>query len=223
MHGRIFVGACEILMTDSWNMHGTSTVRCHQRFTVIAEHCVMNPSPMILELFRAKGALAYEGEGISQIVHGWQCGQLALQAGATPTLQLASWLHDIGHLLTDLSGTPTLQGIDDSHEHTGARMLEAIWGPAVSEPVRLHVDAKRYLVATYPEYRARLSEDSLRSLTLQGGAMTLDECVRFQASPYALDAQQLRSWDDTGKRAGWFARDSEQALAELQALMAQVR
>ena len=160
----------------------------------------MNTSKRILELFRAKGELAYEGEGISQIMHGWQCGQLALQAGASPALQLASWLHDIGHLLTELEGTPTLQGIDDSHEHTGARLLDALWGPAVAEPVRLHVDAKRYLVATYPEYRARLSEDSQRSLALQGGAMTLEECLRFQANPYALDAQQLRAWDDTGKR-----------------------
>jgi predicted HD phosphohydrolase len=176
----------------------------------------------ILELFRNKGGLAYEGEGISQIAHGWQCGQLALLAGASPALQLASWLHDIGHLLSNLEGTPTLQGMDDRHENTGAHLLDALWGPAVAEPVRLHVEAKRYLVATYPEYRARLSEDSLRSLVLQGGPMTLEEGVRFQANPYALDAQQLRAWDDTGKRVGWFARDSAQALAELQALMARV-
>jgi len=180
----------------------------------------MNPTQQILELLRAKGELAYEGEGISQIAHGWQCGQLARHAGATPALQLASWLHDIGHLLSDLEGTPTLQGMDDRHENKGAQMLDAIWGPAVAEPVRLHVDAKRYLVATFPQYRARLSEDSLRSLALQGGPMSLEECVRFQAMPYALDAQQLRSWDDTGKRIGWFAADT--ALSELEALMGQV-
>ena len=168
------------------------------------DYCAMNPAHTLLELLRAKGDLAYEGEGISQIAHGWQCGQLALQAGATPALQLASWLHDIGH------------------EHTGARLLAAIWGPAVAEPVRLHVDAKRYLVATYPQYRERLSEDSLRSLALQGGPMSLEECVQFQASPYALDAQQLRSWDDIGKRVGWFAADQGQALTELEALMGQV-
>jgi len=191
--------------------------RCHQRFTAITDHGPMKQA--ILELFRSKGELAYEGEGISQIAHGWQCGQLALQAGATPALQLASWLHDIGHLLSDLRGTPTLQGLDDSHEHTGANVLAAIWGPAVAEPVRLHVQAKRYLVATFSQYRERLSEDSLRSLALQGGPLSMEECVCFQANPYALDAQQLRTWDDTGKRVGWFSAD---ALSELEALMGQV-
>jgi phosphonate degradation associated HDIG domain protein len=182
----------------------------------------MNSPQAILELFARKGAIAYEGEGISQIEHAWQCGQLARAAGASQTLQLASWLHDLGHLLTDLSGSPTVQGIDDQHEHTAARVLEAIWGPDVAEPVRLHVAAKRYLVASHPEYRARLSPDSVRSLALQGGPMSLEECVTFQASRYALDAQQLRSWDDAGKRPDWFANATQQALDELSALMDRV-
>jgi phosphonate degradation associated HDIG domain protein len=188
-----------------------------------AHHVAMNNPQTILELFARKGAIAYEGEGISQIEHAWQCGQLARAAGASQSLQLASWLHDLGHLLTDLSGSPTVQGIDDRHEHSAAGMLDAIWGPAVAEPVRLHVAAKRYLVAAYPEYCARLSPDSVRSLALQGGPMDLSECVRFQASPYALDAQQLRAWDDSGKRVGWFASDTQHALDELRALMDRVR
>ena len=179
----------------------------------------MNDPKAILELFARKGDIAYEGEGISQIEHAWQCGQLARAAGASQTLQLASWLHDLGHLLTDLDGSPTVDGIDDRHEHTAAVMLDAIWGPGVAEPVRLHVAAKRYLVATYPEYSARLSPDSVRSLALQGGPMSLEECVEFQASRYALDAQQLRSWDEAGKRPGWFASDTQHALDELRALM----
>jgi predicted HD phosphohydrolase len=189
---------------------------------LIAEHRAMNQAHRILELFRTKGDLAYEGEGISQIAHGWQCGQLALQAGATPALQLASWLHDIGHLLSALAGTPTLQGMDDRHEATGARLLDAIWGPAVAEPVRMHVEAKRFLVAANPDYRSRLSADSVRSLALQGGPLTPEECLRFEASHYALDAQRLRSWDDSAKRPGWFAYDAREALLALQALMEQV-
>ena len=182
----------------------------------------MNDPKAILELFARKGDIAYEGEGISQIEHAWQCGQLARAAGASQTLQLASWLHDLGHLLTDLDGSPTVDGIDDRHEHTAAVMLDAIWGPGVAEPVRLHVAAKRYLVATYPEYRERLSPDSVRSLALQGGPMGLEECVEFQAGRYALDAQQLRSWDEAGKRPGWFASDTQHALDELRALMDRV-
>lgn len=188
----------------------------------MGQDCAMDPTHRILELFRTKGDLAYEGEGISQIAHGWQCGQLALQAGATLELRLASWLHDLGHLLSNLDGTPTLQGTNDRHETTAARTLDAIWGPTVAEPVRLHVDAKRYLVATIPQYRERLSEDSLRSLILQGGPMTKEECVQFRTNPYANDAQQLRAWDDTGKRIGWFASDTEAALVDLETLMRQV-
>jgi phosphonate degradation associated HDIG domain protein len=183
---------------------------------------VMNNPQTILELFARKGGIAYEGEGISQIEHAWQCGQLARSAGASQALQLASWLHDLGHLMTDLSGSPTMQGIDDRHEYSGARMLDAIWGPAVAEPVRLHVAAKRYLVATHSEYSERLSPDSVRSLALQGGPMDLNECIHFQASRYALDAQQLRSWDDAGKRPGWFSSDTQHALDELRALMDRV-
>jgi phosphonate degradation associated HDIG domain protein len=188
-----------------------------------AHDITMNNPQAILELFARKGAIAYEGEGISQIEHAWQCGQLARAAGASETLQLASWLHDLGHLLTELSGSPTVQGIDDRHEHTAARLLDAIWGPDVAEPVRLHVAAKRYLVATHPEYRERLSPDSVRSLALQGGPMLLEECVVFQANRYALDAQQLRSWDDAGKRPDWFASDTQHALDELRALMDRVQ
>ena len=187
-----------------------------------ADDIFMNNPQAILELFARKGAIAYEGEGISQIEHAWQCGQLARAAGASQTLQLASWLHDLGHLMTDLSGSPTVQGIDDRHEHTAARVLDAVWGPSVAEPVRLHVAAKRYLVASHPEYSERLSPDSVRSLALQGGPMSLEECVAFQANRYALDAQQLRSWDDAGKLPDWFAGDTQQALDELRALMDRV-
>ena len=182
----------------------------------------MNTPQTILDLFARKGHIAYDGEGISQITHAWQCGQLARAAGAPAALQLASWLHDLGHLLTDLEGSPTVQGIDDRHEASGARMLHAIWGPAVAEPVRWHVAAKRYLVATNPTYHGRLSPDSVRSLALQGGPMDVEECAAFAAQAYALQAQQLRSWDEAGKRVGWFAAGTQQALDELQALMQQL-
>lgn len=173
----------------------------------------------ILELFARKGAMAYEGEGISQLAHAWQCGQLARAAGASPALQLASWLHDLGHLLGELDGTPTLQGRDDQHQHTAADVLDMLWGPGVAEPVRLHVAAKRFLVARYPDYGQRLSADSVRSLALQGGPMTPTECLDFNAHAYAQDAQQLRAWDDAAKRVGWFASTPQQALREMEELM----
>lgn len=173
----------------------------------------------ILELLRSAGDSQYSGEPVSQIEHAWQCGQLALQAGASAPLQLASWLHDIGHLMVGWAGTPTLRGEDDEHEAQGARLLMRLWGGAVAEPVRLHVAAKRYLVTKSPAYLEKLSEDSLRSLQLQGGSMTPSQLCEYESNAYARDALQLRSWDDQGKVSGWFAPSKGQALLQLEELM----
>jgi phosphonate degradation associated HDIG domain protein len=171
----------------------------------------------ILELFARRGGLAYDGEGISQWQHAWQCGRLARQAGATPALQLAAWLHDLGHLLAGLEGTPTLRGHDDRHEDVAARALRPLFGCAVAEPIALHVAAKRYLVGQHADYRDRLSSDSVRSLALQGGPMDEAQCAAFIAMPYALDATRLRVWDDIAKQPDW--RPPDDAAAELTGLL----
>ena len=77
------------------------------------------PLLSILELYRDKGHLHYDGEGVSQLAHAWQCGQLAKNQKASPKLQLAAWLHDIGHLLSKKEATPTSYGHDDHHERLG--------------------------------------------------------------------------------------------------------
>lgn len=173
----------------------------------------------ITELFAEGGHLMYAGEGITQLQHGWQCGRLARQAGATPGLQLAAWLHDLGHLMTGLDGTPTARGIDDAHETLAAGALTGRFGPTVVEPIALHVLAKRCLVATTPGYLSGLSPDSVRSLALQGGPMSLAEVEFFMALPHAKDALRLRSWDDRAKTVGLRPDSMPAALAELQALM----
>ena len=181
----------------------------------------MQEHAMVL-IFRQHGRLSYDGEGVSQLEHAWQCGQLALQANALPTLQLAAWLHDLGHMVTGLGVTPTLQGVDDRHEQSGAQLLASYFPAAISEPVRWHVDAKRYMVASIPAYRARLSPDSVRSLALQGGPMSMEECLRFEANPYRMDAQRLRIWDDMAKRRDWPLVDEEHVFWELQTLIDRV-
>ena len=177
----------------------------------------------ILDLYALRGHLAYDGEGVTQLQHGWQCAGLAHQAAATPALQLAAWLHDLGHLLAKLDGTPTTSGINDGHEHLGAQALAATFGPAVAEPVTLHVQAKRWMVATQPGYADRLSPDSVRSLALQGGAMEQWESAAFLQRPRARDALRLRVWDDHAKRASLHPPSQQQALGELEDLMAHVR
>lgn len=174
----------------------------------------------IAALYAARGHIAYDGEGITQLQHGWQCARLARQAGAAPALQLAAWLHDLGHLMTDLEGSPTLRGVDDAHEHLGARALAGTFGPAVAQPVALHVPAKRCLVAVRPGYLEALSPDSVRSLALQGGPMTADEAAAFLRQPHARDALRLRAWDDLAKNPLLLPQSDAHALDELRALMA---
>jgi predicted HD phosphohydrolase len=173
----------------------------------------------LLEVFEIRGQLTYEGESLNQLEHAWQCGQLAKSAGASETLQLAAWLHDVGHLFTNLAGTPTLKGVDDRHEVVGAELLHLLWGPEVSQPVRLHVQAKRYMFTCVPGYTDKLSTDSMRSLALQGGPMSDSECEVFRADTFSDDAQRLRSWDEAAKRNGWFKEGFAIALGELQELM----
>ncbi len=176
----------------------------------------------ILALYRTHGQLRYTGEPVSHLTHAWQCGQLAFFAEALPQLQLACWLHDLGHLLSDLAETPSLRGHNDRHEDLGADLLAHLWGPEVAEPVRLHVQAKRYLVSRHPGYRAKLSEDSLRSLALQGGELSPDECLAFEGTPHHKSALLLRVWDEQAKQKDWFAASRHEALAHLAELMTQV-
>ena len=102
----------------------------------------------------------------------------------------AALLHDIGHLR---------QETDTRHGEAGARWLSQWFGEAVTEPVRLHVPAKRYLCATEPGYFGLLSAESVRTLSLQGGPMTAEEAAAFEALPHAADAVAVRRWDDEAK------------------------
>jgi phosphonate degradation associated HDIG domain protein len=195
--------------------------RCFIAGTEWQTEAVQTPSDVIA-LWIARGQMAYQGEGVCQLEHAWQSGRLALQARASPQLQLAAWLHDVGHLMNTLEGSPTVQGIDDRHEHIGATALASLFGPAVARPVALHVAAKRCLVSTQPGYAASLSPDSVRSLALQGGPMTNEECAAFMRQAHARDALRLRVWDDVAKRPDLKLPDTRSMLAELSAVMAAV-
>jgi gamma-butyrobetaine dioxygenase len=144
----------------------------------------------IAELFSGPGGQAYLGEPVTIGVHMRQAGALAEAAGAGPPLVAAALLHDIGHLR---------QETDTRHGEAGARWLSQWFGEAVTEPVRLHVPAKRYLCATEPGYFGLLSAESVRTLSRQGGPMTAEEAAAFEALPHAADAVAVRRWDDEAK------------------------
>ncbi|MRT27760.1 phosphonate degradation HD-domain oxygenase [Herbaspirillum sp. CAH-3] len=153
-------------------------------------------------LFTRHGHTQYTGEPVTQLEHALQSARLAEQEGAAPSLIVASLLHDLGHLLEDLGQTPTLAGIDDLHQYRVLPFLRGVFDEAVLAPIALHVDAKRYLCATDPDYFAQLSADSVRSLQLQGGIFDVEQAAAFIDRPYAEEAVRLRRWDDRAKTAG---------------------
>lgn len=154
----------------------------------------------IADLFARHGGQPYEGrrrEAVTALEHALQCAQLAEWAHADHSLVAAALLHDVGHFV---EAAALADDIDDVHEMRAVPLLARAFGAAVVEPVRLHVQAKRYLVATDPRYGGTLSPASLHSLSLQGGPMCADEVRLFEELPYAVEAVALRRWDDLAKQ-----------------------
>jgi gamma-butyrobetaine dioxygenase len=168
---------------------------------------IMSPVDRLAELFASEGAADYLGEPVTVAQHLLQAGALAQGAGAPPALVAAALLHDAGHLRgadplaeeQEASGRELMAGTDNDHGERGAAWLARWFGPAVTEPVRLHVAAKRYLCATEPGYFALLSPASVYTLSLQGGPMTPAEAAAFASGPGAADAVAVRRWDDAAK------------------------
>ncbi len=171
----------------------------------------------IAGLISGKGERQYGLSTINQRAHALQAAWLAEQAGCAPALIAAALVHDIGHMVHDLGEDPAAEGIDDLHEERGAAWLGERFIPAVTEPVRLHVAAKRYLCATEPSYFARLSPDSVRSLALQGGPMAAEEVTAFEALAHHAAAVQLRRFDEAAKVKGLATPDVAHFLPYLKA------
>jgi phosphonate degradation associated HDIG domain protein len=156
----------------------------------------------LLALYAARGADTYFGEVVTTAEHSLQTAHFAQLSGASDTLVLAALLHDIGHLLGHATDELADWKKDARHEVSGGRWLAARFSPAVAEPVRLHVPAKRYLCATDADFIGCLSAASIQTLKLQGGSMSQAEIAAFETEPYSRDAIRLRHWDDQGKVAG---------------------
>ncbi|WP_318014119.1 phosphohydrolase [Paucibacter sp. TC2R-5] len=172
----------------------------------------------IERLLLENAEVVYEGdraEPVSSLAHALQCAQLAEWAGAPAPLVAAALLHDIGHFIETVG---IADDIDDVHEARAQPLLMRVFGPAVAEPVRWHVAAKRYLVAVDVGYAAQLTPASVHSLGLQGGAMTAAEAAAFEALPFAQDAIALRRWDDQAKLPGQVTPGLDYYLALLNEL-----
>ncbi len=162
-----------------------------------------DPVGALAALYASPDADRLYDEAVTEREHGLQAGVLARRDHAPDALVAASLLHDVGHLLIG-DNRPLGEELerDLHHEGAGASWLRGHFGPAVAEPVALHVAAKRYLCAVEPSYLAQLTPSSLRSLGVQGGPMTAGEVEAFEANPRHSAAVQLRRYDDLAKVKG---------------------
>ncbi len=200
----------------------------------------------IIDLYCRDGARQYGREAVSQLEHALQCAHLAERADAAPELIAACLLHDIGHMIgyrpgwnpvgraveyfatgksheyqhTQAEQAALLENstLNDLHEHRAQWYLGSVFGPGVLEPIRLHVEAKRYLCHAEPAYWDELSAESKRSLEVQGGRHSDEQAADFMGSPHARHALQLRRWDDRAKTPSAPTPDLEHYKAILKSL-----
>ena len=153
-------------------------------------------------IFERRGDEEYLGEPVTMGEHMLQGATIAEQDGQPEEIIVAALLHDIGHFTSEF-GTFMMDDTEDRHhEDAGATVLERFFPKIVTDCCRYHVAAKRYLCATRPDYFNRLSEASIHSLNLQGGAMTAEEVAVFEQNPNLKDIIAVRYLDEAGKQAG---------------------
>ncbi|HPE24348.1 (R)-1-hydroxy-2-trimethylaminoethylphosphonate oxygenase [Albidovulum sp.] len=152
------------------------------------------------DIFDRRGDDEYLGEPVTMAQHMLQGATIAAQNAMSEEIVVAALLHDIGHFTSEF-GTFSMDDTEDRfHEEAGAELLEQFFPSVVTDCVRYHVAAKRYLCATKPEYFKRLSEASIHSLNLQGGPMGADEVAEFEKNPNLKEIVQVRYLDEAGKR-----------------------
>lgn len=152
----------------------------------------------VIDLLEERGSQNYGGEAVSQLEHALQCARLAEAANEPDAVVAAALMHDLGHLLTVAEASATTSP-DDCHQYIALPYLRSHFGPEVLEPIRLHVDAKRYLCHVDADYWASLSGPSKQSLEWQGGRFDDVTAAAFIAQPHAAAATRLRRYDDLAK------------------------
>ena len=151
-------------------------------------------------IFERRGGEEYLGEAVTMAKHMLQGAAIAEQNGQSDIIIVSALLHDIGHFTSEFGTFSMEDTADKLHEEAGARVLERFFPSVVTDCVRYHVAAKRYLCATKPDYFKRLSEASIHSLNLQGGPMNSAEISAFEKNPNLKEIIQVRYLDEAGKR-----------------------
>lgn len=151
------------------------------------------------DIFENEGSAEYLGEAVSMAEHMLQTAQNAQNNGADDSMIAACLLHDIGHFAQVRA---VKSDWHRKHDAAAGDFLAGHFAREVVEPVRLHVEAKRYLCALEPEYIDKLSAASLHTLEKQGGPMDAEEIETFESNPFFMDACQLRRWEEDSKVTG---------------------
>lgn len=157
--------------------------------------------PFLADIFERRGGEEYLGEPVTMAEHMLQGAALAEEAGMPERIIVAALLHDIGHFTSEFGTYHPDDTEDRHHEEAGAAVLGAFFPDVVTDCVRYHVAAKRYLCATRPAYMDRLSGPSVHSLNLQGGPMDEAEVAEFERNPNLREIIEVRYLDDAGKHA----------------------
>nr|6NPA_A Chain A, TmpB, (R)-1-hydroxy-2-trimethylaminoethylphosphonate oxygenase [Leisingera caerulea]6NPA_B Chain B, TmpB, (R)-1-hydroxy-2-trimethylaminoethylphosphonate oxygenase [Leisingera caerulea]6NPA_C Chain C, TmpB, (R)-1-hydroxy-2-trimethylaminoethylphosphonate oxygenase [Leisingera caerulea]6NPA_D Chain D, TmpB, (R)-1-hydroxy-2-trimethylaminoethylphosphonate oxygenase [Leisingera caerulea] len=152
-------------------------------------------------IFDRRGDEEYLGEPVTMAEHMLQGATIAEQNGQPEEIIVGALLHDIGHFTSEFGMFSMDDTEDRYHEEAGAEVLEQFFPSVITDCVRYHVAAKRYLCATKPEYFNRLSEASIHSLKLQGGPMDAEEVAEFEKNPNLKQIIAVRYLDEAGKRA----------------------
>jgi phosphonate degradation associated HDIG domain protein len=155
----------------------------------------------IIEVLETRGKEKYGREAVSQLEHALQCAHLAELAHEPPDLVAACLLHDLGHLISTMPDEFN-HTQDDVHQYLAIPFVSGVFNAAVLDPIRMHVEAKRYLCQAQPGYWDTLSQASKDSLVLQGGAYSEAQAQQFIALPHAPAAVRLRRYDDLAKVPG---------------------
>ncbi len=174
----------------------TVTQHTTQTFAELNEHNIVD---FIKDIFDRRGSESYLGEEVSMSQHMLQGAYLAQKAQGDEPLIVAALLHDIGHYTSEFPEDALEKGQNNHHDIAGAKVLERFFPSVVTDCVRYHVDAKRYLCAVETEYFSALSSASINSLRLQGGPMNPEQVIQFKTLDHLEAIIQVRRWDDQGK------------------------
>ena len=151
------------------------------------------------DIFERRGGEEYLGEPVTMAEHMLQGATIAEQNDEPEIIIVSALLHDVGHFTSEFGMFSMDDTEDKFHEDAGAEVLQDFFPTLVVDCVRYHVAAKRYLCATRPSYFSKLSEASVHSLNLQGGAMNEHQVQEFEKKQNLKEIVAVRLLDDAGK------------------------